>query len=148
MKKQIILLSFLLILFAAEGNLLATQETTRKEIGFSFGWTFGRNPGIMKSLGWFFIPRFVEFDINLAIMEDVFALSGNLSLHLPLGPIVPFITGGGGFSPTGPTVRNLGGGLKFRLSKKTGLLAEYRHFYYSIPRAKTRYLGAGITYSF
>jgi len=76
-------------------------------------------------------------------------LVGKLLSPSSLGSNVRFITGGAGFSFNGPVVRNLGGGIKFRLSKRTGLLAEYRYFNYPIIKAKTsRYVGAGLTYSF
>jgi hypothetical protein len=148
-------MSVLLMLPAAGANAQSAQEAPRSEINFSIGWVIGRDIGITKSFGYFIVPQIVEFEIGLDIMPPEYPLMGNLTLYLPLKKIAPFLTAGAGFSITGTSAKMLGAGIKFRLSERTGLLLEYRRFWFASSdvltsdEAKTpAFIAVGISYLF
>jgi hypothetical protein len=159
LKIKIVLMAVLLMLPGAGANVLSAQEPPRNEINFSMGWVIGRDIGIIKSYGYFIIPQIVEFEIGLDIIPKEYPLMGNLTLHLPLKKIVPFLTAGAGFSFSGTHTKSLGVGLKYRLSERTGLLLEYRRFWNTNSSLEYRdltseeertpaFIAAGITYLF
>jgi hypothetical protein len=82
---------------------------------------------------------------------------GNVCLNIPLNRIEPFATAGYGFIlERASPASNYGGGVRFLLGKRIGIVAEYRklHFKYkdnqkqSIISVNVDYFGAGIFYYF
>jgi len=143
------------MLSAAGAAVLSAQETPRSEINFSIGWVLGRDIGVTKSFGYFIVPQIVEFEIGLDIIPPEYPLMGNLTLYLPLKKIAPFFTAGAGFSITGTSAKMLGAGLKLRLSERTGLLVEYRRFWFtssniliSDEERTPTFIAVGISYLF
>ena len=147
-------LAFVLILLLPGGTVLraaekSKAEKSKTELNFVLG-SGGGEVGAFKSLGWYFVGRFVSAEVNVAIVKDAFPLCGNLTLHLPLWRFIPYVTGGLGFSLTGFGVTNAGGGLKVRLTERIGILFEYRSYTYKIRNRKTTtpLIGGGISYLF
>jgi len=153
---------FFLAFILVEATILSAEELSppRREVNFSAGWIVGKGIGLIKSVGWYLVPGFIKWDVNLALVQGSMydeggreaPLSTNLSLNLHLKRIVPFITGGVGFSLKGTFIKNLGGGLKIRLTARTNLLAEYRYIQYALDTPKATYqlhlVSAGISYNY
>ncbi len=118
-----------------------------------------RHIAIVKSF-WFypFLPRIVAVGLSFDYVTDDLPLSLNVSLNLPLKKVVPFVSAGVGASISGSSLRNVGGGIKWRTGEHFGLVAEYR--YYRIKKntsglpgevsthvlRTSNYFGAGIAY--
>jgi hypothetical protein len=82
-------------------------------------------------------------------------LSVDVALNAPLPVVVPFVCAGAGGSLTVGGLSFYGGGLKIRLKKRFGLIAEYRKYRYShntdtnppVKEAvKADYIGGGIAW--
>jgi hypothetical protein len=58
-------------------------------------------------------------------------LSVDIALNAPIPVVIPFVCAGAGGSLTGSTLTFYGGGIKIRLLKKFGLIAEYRRYRYN-----------------
>jgi len=150
-KWKAVFFSALFILLPAARDGFAAVKPFRGELDFSLGLLNGRDLGVIKSVGWYVLPRFVKIDVNVAYVDMEIPFSGNISLHLPLGPVVPFGTAGLGFSFQGNSSKNLGGGIIFKLSDRFALLGEYRwfrivkHTYERIIVTRD-YLGAGVSW--
>jgi len=146
-------LVFVLILLLAGGTVLRAAEKAKAEkskMELNLVGSAGGQVGMFKSLGWYLVGRFVSAEANIAIILDAFPLCGNLTLQLPLWRFIPYVTGGLGFSLTGFSVANVGGGLKVRLTQRMGILFEYRSYTYHIRTRKktTPLIGGGISYLF
>jgi opacity protein-like surface antigen len=114
-----------------------------------------RHIAIIKSF-WFypFMPHVLALGLSFDYVTDDLPISINAALNVPTKTIVPFVSAGAGFSFSGSTLRNYGGGLKVRFGKKIGMIAEYRH--YTIKKHPftggdpvtrlSHYYGAGIAY--
>jgi hypothetical protein len=148
--KAVFFTAFFILLPAARDGSAAVKPF-RGELDFSLGLLNGKDIGIIKSIGWYVLPRFFKIDINIAYVDTEIPFSGNISLHLPLGPVVPFGTAGLGFSFQGNSSKNLGGGIKFKLSDRFALLGEYRWFRivkhtYETIIVTPHYFGAGVSW--
>lgn len=119
-----------------------------------------RHIALVKSF-WFypFLPRIVALGLSFDYVTDDLPLSLNLGLNLPFKKVVPFVSAGAGFSFSGNTLTNYGGGVKLRTGQHFGLVAEYR--FYRIRKKtlvimpgevssyvvrRSNYFGAGIAY--
>ena len=115
------------------------------------------NFGLLKSVAWNIGSDWVSAGVNFGIIKNEILLMGNVCLNIPLNRIEPFVTAGYGviierFS----LASNYGGGVRFLLGKRIGVVAEYRklHFKYKDKRKNTEssitvdYFGAGIFYYF
>lgn len=76
-------------------------------------------------------------------------------MNAPVPIVRPFVCAGAGGSLNGGGITHYGGGLKIRLVRKFGLVAEYRRFRYSttvgvhptrLEKVRTHYFGAGISW--
>jgi len=114
-----------------------------------------RHIAIVKSF-WFYpvMPHILALGLSFDYVTDDLPMSLNVALNLPTKIVVPFVSAGAGFSFSGSSLQNYGGGLKVRFGKKIGLIMEYRH--YKIKKRPftggdpvtrlSHYLGAGIAY--
>jgi hypothetical protein len=147
-------LAFVLACLLAGGCALqaaekAKEKSPRMELNVAMGIAGGQ-VGLCKSVGYFLIKRFVSVEGNFSVITKLFPLCANLTLQLPLWKFIPYVTGGVGLSPMGGGVSNAGVGLKFRVTRQTGILVEYRTYNGTVGiRKKTMNLiGAGISYLF
>jgi hypothetical protein len=149
-KTKFIRLALTAILCATGGSHLFAAEKIKSEINVSVGKISTRGIGIIKSMGWYLVRNFVAFDVSITITEEEYPISGNLSFNLPvMERIVPFVTGGAGMSFKSGLIKNLGGGLKFRVLKRTGIIAEYRAYFRSGKATRSyHYFGIGLSYLF
>jgi len=117
-----------------------------------------RHIGIVKSFWYYpFLPRVVAFGLSFDYIVDDLPICVNVALNLPMKFFVPFVSAGTGFSFSGSTLQDYGGGVKLRTGKRFGLVFEYRH--YKIKKhssgvleesstvvRESGYFGAGIAY--
>ncbi len=146
-----------MMVIVLSGGLSAQDKVYRGESKVSMGVLVHDVFGIMKSFGYYIIPRYVAVDVNFQYIVRELPIGINLSLNLPMGRITPFVTGGAAASLRGTTIFDAGVGLKVRVGKRTSILAEYRHFRYKYRPAGSNdpkelrtadYFGGGISYDF
>ncbi len=147
MQRKAVLMVFL-ILIAAEGRALG-EPAERFELDSALGWA-GKAGGMFKSFGYHLIQGFVLVEVSFALFQHSSPLSANLTLQVPLGPVFPYVSGGYGYSLSGFMVSNMAAGLKFWVSKTTGLLVVYKQFRftYKQEKKKTTMIGVGFAYRF
>ena len=155
----------------ARGQFVAKEERTGEKRG-SINLTLGfaessdiekGNFGLLKSVGWNLLSGWVSAGVNFGIVKNEIMLMGNVCFIIPLNRIEPFVTAGYGFIlETFHAVDNYGAGLRIRLGKSIGIVAEYRKFHFvefekdsnirDNSKIKTKtlvdYFGAGIFYYF
>jgi opacity protein-like surface antigen len=129
-------------IFAAPYN---HRIETESEDGGTFGLRLGYNFNSILGLEWnaaFSTARYESklFDNDLSAVDPIsedettglFLTDLNLVVHLLDGPIVPFLTGGGGIIGTvdqTPFAYNYGGGVKIFLSEKIAIRIDYREYF-------------------
>ncbi len=134
-----------------------TTEVFRWESNLSIGAVFNKNTniGIVKSLWWYPLPKIIALGVSLDYISAIMPLSLNISINLPLRYIVPFVCAGAGAAFSRGGITSFGGGLKFRIWKNVGLIAEYRKYSHKpdpfrdppgTQRVRPDYIGAGIAY--
>jgi hypothetical protein len=140
---------------AAAGS--PTTKVSRWESNLSIGVVLRdkANIGIVKSLWWYPLPKIIALGLSLDYIGAILPLSLNVSLNLPLPVVVPFVYAGAGAGVSRGGITHFGGGLKFRIWKNVGLIAEYRKYSHKPDpfldpphalRARPDYIGAGISY--
>jgi hypothetical protein len=153
----------LIFLFFASTLAMGGQETdepadkkiSRWESDLSVGAVLHKTFGIVKSFWWYPLPKIIALGLSFDYVGQILPLSLNVSLNLPLPVVVPFVCAGAGTSISRGGITNFGGGLKFRIWRKIGILVEYRKYSHkpdphldppNAPRARPDYVGAGISY--
>ena len=131
------------------------QKVPRWESNLSVGAVINQRLGIIKSFCWYPLPRIVAFGLSFDYVGAIIPLSFNIAVNLPVPVVVPFVCAGAGGTLTRGGITNYGGGLKFRIWPKIGIIVEYRKYHYTqeivIPpggeeTVKADYFGAGIAY--
>jgi hypothetical protein len=131
------------------------QKIKRWESNLSIGGVSSGRFGIVKSFWWFAVPDVIALGLSFDHVIEAIPLSVNVALNAPIPVVRPFICAGAGAALNGTGITHYGGGLKVRLGKKFGLMAEYRQYYYRIivgyfpkvwEKASAHYFGAGISW--
>jgi hypothetical protein len=137
----------------AAGTL--TTKVSRWESNLSAGVVLQDKIGIVKGLWWYPLPKVLALGFSFDFIGTAAPLSFMVSVNLPAPVVVPFVCAGAGMSLTRGGITHFGGGLKFRVWKKLGFIAEYRRYSRQperlvdppgITRARRDYIGAGIAY--
>jgi hypothetical protein len=101
------------------------------------------------------VPKFVALGLSFDYVYEAVPLSVDIALNAPLPVVVPFVCAGAGGSLTVGGLTFYGGGIKIRLLKKFGLIAEYRKYRYThdsnanppvTETVNTDYIGGGIAW--
>ncbi len=130
-------------------------KVPRWESNLSAGYVLEGRIGIVKSFWWYALPRVVSIGLSFDYVMSAMPLSANAALNAPLGFVTPFVSAGAGTNLTYGGITNYGGGLKIRLGRKFGLIAEYRRYHYTEKsgylsdiryEVATDYFGAGIAW--
>ncbi len=133
----------------------APQKVKRWESNLSLGSVSSGRLGIVKSFWWFAVPKVIALGLSFDHVMAAIPLSIDVAVNAPIPVVRPFVCAGAGAALNGSGITHYGGGLKVRLGKKFGLVAEYRHYYYRVvaglfPRvwekADAHYFGAGISW--
>lgn len=160
MKKALFLVLIVLILTPTvvrsdqTADESSAEKISRWESNLSIGSVLKRRLGIVKSFWWYPLPRILAVGLSLDYVGTAIPLSVNIALNLPTPVVVPFVCAGAGGSLTHGGITNYGGGLKFRIWKKIGIIAEYRKYSQrqeaetgvTEEKTKSDYFGAGIAY--
>jgi hypothetical protein len=132
-----------------------SKKVPRWESNLSVGRVVQEQIGIVKSFWWYPLPKIFALGLSFDFVGATLPISLNVSLNLPLPVVVPFVCAGAGASVSRGGITNFGGGLKFRIWPKIGIIVEYRKYSHKpdpfldppdAPRARPDYFGAGIAY--
>lgn len=131
------------------------QKTPRWESNLSVGRVSTGRLGAVKSVWWFAVPRVIALGLTFDWITDTIPFSLGVALNAPLPLATPFACAGAGAGLNGCGINYYGGGLKVRLGRMIGVVAEYRMYHFStivsnFPPVKGKgsasYIGAGITW--
>jgi hypothetical protein len=130
-------------------------KPSRWESNLSGGWVSNGRIGLVKSFWWHPFRKVVALGLSFDYVYEAVPLSVDIALNAPIPVVIPFVCAGAGGSLTGSSLTFYGGGIKIRLLKKFGLIAEYRKYRYdhdssgNPPVEETvsvDYFGAGIAW--
>jgi hypothetical protein len=133
----------------------APTKAHRWESNLSGGWVSNGRIGLVKSFWWHPLPKVLALGLSFDYVYEAMPLSLDIALNAPIPVVIPFVCAGAGGSLTGTSLTFYGGGIKIRLKKKFGLIAEYRKYRYNHDTAtnppveetvSVDYLGAGIAW--
>ncbi len=153
-----LMLAFFLPAFAASQDAAAAPapaKTSRWESNLSGGWVSNGRIGLVKSFWWHPLPKVLALGLSFDYVYEAMPLSVDIALNAPIPLVIPFVCAGAGGSLTGSSLTFYGGGIKIRLKKRFGLIAEYRKYRYTHDSAtnppveetvNADYLGAGIAW--
>jgi len=141
--------AFLLVIFLVSAGGGLAQDEKKFENNALLGWA-GKAGGIIKSFGYHLVGSYIVPEAGAAILQQLAALSANLTLQLPVGIFAPHVTAGYGISLSGFLVSNVGAGLKIWISETTAFLFGYRQFKFTKSGEKTtlNLFGVGFSYRF
>jgi hypothetical protein len=129
-----LMLAFFLPTFAASQDAAAAPapaKASRWESNLSGGWVSNGRVGLVKSFWWYALPKVFALGLSFDYVYEAVPLSVDIALNAPIPVVIPFVCAGAGGSLTGSTLTFYGGGIKIRLLKKFGLIAEYRRYRYN-----------------
>ena len=106
------------------------RKITRWESDLSIGTVSNDRLGIVKSIWWFPVPKIVAIGLSIDYVAEVMPFSLNVAVNAPTPYVVPFVCAGAGTSLTTGGITHYGGGIKIRLGRRFGLIAEYRTYRY------------------
>ena len=153
-----LILAFVLPAFAASQDAApaaAPVKVRRWESNLSGGSVSNGRIGLVKSFWWYAWPKVVALGLSFDYVYEAMPLSVDIALNAPIPVVVPFVCAGAGGSLTGSGLTFYGGGIKIRLKKRFGLIAEYRKYRYNHNTATNPpveetvdadYFGAGIAW--
>ncbi len=140
---------------AADETAAAPVKVRRWESNLSGGSVSNGRIGLVKSFWWYAWPKVVALGLSFDYVYESMPLSVDIALNAPLPLIVPFVCAGAGGGLTAGGIKFYGGGVKIRLKKRFGLIAEYRKYRYTHDTATNPpveetadadYFGAGIAW--
>jgi hypothetical protein len=109
----------------------APAKVRRWESNLSAGGVSNGRLGVVKSIWWYPLPKYIALGLSFDYVYEAVPMSIDIALNAPVGFAIPFACAGAGGSLTVGGLTFYGGGLKIRLSRKFGLIGEYRHYRYS-----------------
>ncbi len=141
---------------AAPGAAPGPQaKVPRWESNLSLGSVDSGRIGIVKSFWWYAVPRIVTVGLSLDHVMEAIPVSLTVAVNAPTPFAVPFVCAGAGTTLTCGGISFYGGGVKIRLGRRFGLIAEYRKYRYNqtsgsfeqtYTKATAGYFGGGIAW--
>ena len=137
------------------GPAASSGKVPRWESNLSVGSVSNGRLGIVKSFWWYALPRVVALGLSIDHVLEAVPFSLNIALNAPTPVVVPFVCAGIGTALTCGGISFYGGGVKIRLGRRIGLIAEYRKYRYNqtdgayhptFTKAEAGYFGGGIAY--
>jgi hypothetical protein len=116
---------------SADDPPAAPAKVRRWESNLSVGSVSNGRLGVVKSIWWYALPKYIALGLSFDYIYEAIPMSIDVALNAPLGPVIPFACAGAGGSLTVGGMTFYGAGVKIRLSRKFGLIGEYRHYRYS-----------------
>ncbi|MBN2266329.1 MAG: hypothetical protein JW775_11000 [Candidatus Aminicenantes bacterium] len=133
----------------------APEKVPRLESNLSVGRVSTKRIGAVKSIWWHAVPRVIAIGLSFDWVSEGIPFSLAVAVNAPIPVATPFVCAGAGFAMDGCSINFYGGGLKVRLFRKFGLIAEYRNYRYTtvesifpVRRGKgsADYFGGGIAW--
>jgi hypothetical protein len=133
----------------------APAKVHRWESNLSGGGVSNGRIGLVKSIWWYPLPKFIAVGISFDYVYEAMPLSVCVALNAPTPVVVPFVCAGAGGTLTVGGLSYYGGGFKVRIKKRFGLIAEYRKYTYQHDSSrnppvretlKADYFGGGIAW--
>jgi hypothetical protein len=133
----------------------SSKKVRRWESNLSGGGVSNGRIGLVKSIWWYPLPKYVALGLTFDYVYEAMPMSVAVSLNAPTPFVVPFVCAGAGGTLTVGGLSYYGGGLKVRLYKRFGLIAEYRKYTYQHDSnnnppvretLKAEYFGGGIAW--
>lgn len=130
-------------------------KVPRWESNLSLGSVDSGRIGIVKSFWWYAVPRVVTVGLSLDHVLEAIPLSLTVAVNAPTPLVVPFVCAGAGTTLTCGGISFYGGGIKVRLGRRLGIIAEYRKYRYNqtdgafeqtYTKATAGYFGAGLAW--
>ncbi|MBP7706670.1 MAG: hypothetical protein KA243_05420 [Candidatus Aminicenantes bacterium] len=130
-------------------------KVPRWESNLSLGAVSSGRIGIVKSFWWYAVPRIVTVGLSLDHVLEAIPVSLTLAVNAPTPIVVPFVCAGAGTTLTVGGISFYGGGLKIRLGRRLGIIAECRRYAFrqtdgafepTYTKATARYFGAGLAW--
>ena len=115
----------------AAAPAVTPAEPSRWESNLSGGWVSNGRIGLVKSFWWHPFRKVLALGLSFDYVYEAVPLSVDIALNAPIPVVIPFVCAGAGGSLTGSSLTFYGGGIKIRLLKKFGLIAEYRRYRYN-----------------
>jgi hypothetical protein len=140
---------------SADETAATPVKTHRWESNLSGGWVSNGRIGLVKSFWWYALPNVVALGLSFDYVYEAMPISVGVALNAPIPYAIPFVCAGAGTTLTTGGLTYYGCGLKVRLKKRFGLIAEYRKYTYqhdssmNPPVEETvnaDYFGAGIAW--
>ncbi len=136
----------------APDRTIVTESEDGETFGLRLGYNFNPNLGLEWNAAFSTATydAILYDDAGAEYSEDettgLFVTDLNLVLHLLKGPIVPFLTAGGGIIGTVDQALfayNYGGGVKIFLTKKIAIRVDYREYFGEIDDDLEEVVGVG-----
>lgn len=150
-----ILLPILASAAPGEEDAARDRKTGRLESDLSIGSVSNGRLGIVKSIWFYAVPKVLSFGLSFDFVAEFVPFSVGICLNAPIPYVVPFVYAAAGTSLTIGGITHFGGGLKFRLGRRFGLIAEYRRYRYTrnvagnpplYEKDTSYHIGAGISW--
>lgn len=128
-------------------------KVLRWESNLSLGYLDSHHLGIVKSFWWFAVPNIISLGPSFDYVGNMLSIAVNVAVTAPLPTVRPFVCAGVGGSLSSGSLTSCGGGLKIRLGRRFGVVAEYRRYRYDEKiswappireKISANYLGFGI----
>lgn len=133
----------------------APTKVPRWESNLTLGRVSTGRIGAVKSFWWFAVPKVAALGLSFDWITDMIPFSLGVALNAPVPIVTPFVCAGVGGGLNGCGLDYYGGGLKVRLTRRIGLVAEYRNYRFTTvvssypPRREkgsAEFFGAGIAW--
>lgn len=140
---------------SSQAETPGTRKTPRLESNLSLGRVSNGRFGVVKSFRWYVVPNVLAIGLTLDFVADVIPFSLGFAVSAPIRAVTPFVCAGAGGGLDGCSINHYGGGLKVRLGRRFGVIAEYRMYHYTFnvasypahrERTSAYYFGAGIAW--
>jgi hypothetical protein len=142
--------------FAGQDSAPAPAKKVRRwESDLSGGGVSNGRIGLVKSIWWYPLPKIIALGLSFDYVYEAMPLAINIALNAPTPVVVPFVCAGAGGTLTVGGMSFYGGGLKIRIVKRFGLIAEYRKYTYQHDSTgnppvretvRAQYFGGGIAW--
>lgn len=126
------ILMALVVTARAQGMGWAPEsKASRWESNLSVGRVSTGRLGAAKTFYWYAVPKVIALGLSFDWISESIPFSLAVALNAPIPIVIPFACAGAGAGLDGCGINYFGGGLKVRLGRRFGLVAEYRNYRYT-----------------
>jgi len=99
--------------------------------------------GAAKTFYWYAVPKVIAVGLSFDWISESIPFSLAVAVNVPIPVVIPFACAGAGFGLNGCGINYFGGGLKVRLGRRFGVVAEYRNYRFATIDAHSPIHGKG-----